>query len=208
MSQVVKTKNKLNKQEKSVPSLSSRLSLLAKRLAESDRDAYRELFEETHMIMIRYCWRFTKDEDASRDIVQDVFVKVWDIRKTLDSNRSVLALLYTMVRNRALNVARDTHYSDGVDADEIVFEDIPSPDEEVHHGMLKSQVHEWIKSLPPRRRQAFKLSRFEGLTHAEIASIMNLTPRTVNTHVMLALRDLRAKLHALQKDQRLHEHRS
>ena len=208
MDQDVKTKFELNDQEKPVPSLSSKLSLLAERLAESDRDAYRELFEEAHVILIRYCWRYTRDEDTSRDIVQDVFVKIWEKRKTLDPNRSLLALLYTMVRNRALNVARDSHYSDGVDADQIVFDDIPTPDEEVHHDMLKSQVYEWIKSLPPRRRQAFKLSRFEGLTHAEIASIMNLTPRTVNTHVMLALRDLRAKLHALQKDQRLHEHGS
>lgn len=206
MNRTQKQDLQLNTNEGQATTLSARLSQLSKRLAESDRKAFQELFEEVNVTLIRFCWRFTKDEDTSRDIVQDVFVKIWEKRTTLDPDKSLLALMYTMVRNKALNLSRDSHYSDGVEADDVAIEDTPAPDEHVDFEMLEEQVHQWIDSLPPRRRQAFTLSRFEGLTHAEIATVMNLTPRTVNTHVMLALRDLRTKLQALQKDQKLHEH--
>lgn len=205
MERIQQPKPELGINEGRSTTLSDRLSRLSKRLAESDRKAFQQLFEEVNVILIRFCWRYTKDEDNSRDIVQDVFVKVWEKRATLDPDKSLLSLMYTMVRNRALNLARDSHYSDGVDADEVATESSESPDERVNFDMLEEHVRQWIDSLPPRRRQAFKLSRFEGLTHAEIAGIMNLTPRTVNTHVMLALRDLRTKLQTLQKDGQLDE---
>ena len=187
-------------------SLSQKISQLTKRLSESDRDAFRELFELAHVTLIRFCWRYTKDEEISRDIVQDVFVTLWDKRATLDPEKSLLAFMYTMVRNKALNFFRDSHYCDGVSADEHIAEKDPGPDEQFDYDRLEQHVKQWIDDLPPRRRQAFKLSRFERLTHAEIAQIMNLTPRTVNTHVMLALRDLRGKLQALQDDIKHHEH--
>lgn len=206
MNRTQKQDLQLNTNEGQATTLSVRLSQLSRRLAESDRKAFQELFEEVNVTLIRFCWRFTKDEDTSRDIVQDVFVKIWEKRTTLDPDKSLLALMYTMVRNKALNLSRDSHYSDGIDADDVAIEDTPAPDEHVDFEMLEEQVRQWIDSLPPRRRQAFTLSRFEGLTHAEIATVMNLTPRTVNTHVMLALRDLRTKLQALQKDHKLHEH--
>lgn len=132
--------------------------------------------------------------------MQDAFVKVWEKRETLDPSKSILGFMYTVVRNRALNLARDSHYTNSVDADEVIIEDVPSPDEQADFAVLEEKVSEWIESLPKRRREAFKLSRFEGLTHAEIAEVMNLTPRTVNTHLMLALRDLRGKLKAFRKD--------
>ncbi len=158
------------------------------------------MFEELHPALIRFAWRYTRDADTSRDIVQDAFVKVWEKRETLDPSKSILGFMYTVVRNRALNLSRDSHYTNSVDADEVAIEDVPTPDEQADFGILEKKIHEWIDNLPKRRREAFKLSRFEGLTHAEIAQVMNLTPRTVNTHVMLALRDLRGKLKAFRKD--------
>ena len=52
----------------------------------------------------------------------------------------------------------------------------------------------WIDELPPRRREAFRLSRFDGLSHDEIARVMALTPKTVNNHIVLALQTLRERL--------------
>lgn len=199
MSRIVKPKTELSDQETPRPS-SSTFAQLSRRIARSDRDAFRELFEELHPALIRFAWRYTRDADTSRDIVQDAFVKVWEKRETLDPSKSILGFMYTVVRNRALNLSRDSHYTNSVDADEVAIEDVPTPDEQADFGILEKKIHEWIDNLPKRRREAFKLSRFEGLTHAEIAQVMNLTPRTVNTHVMLALRDLRGKLKAFRKD--------
>lgn len=199
MTRAVKPETELSDQKTPRPS-SSTFAQLSRRIARSDRDAFRELFEELNPALLRFAWRYTRDADTSRDIVQDAFLKVWEKRETLDPSKSILGFMYTMVRNRALNLARDSHYTNSVDADEVIIEDVPSPDEEADFAVLEEKVFEWIESLPKRRREAFKLSRFEGLTHAEIAVVMNLTPRTVNTHLMLALRDLRGKLKAFRKD--------
>ncbi len=186
----------------------ARLSDLSRRLLESDRKALQELFDELHVTLLRFCWRYTNDHDASRDVVQDVFIKVWEKRTTLDPDKSLLALMYTMVRNRALNLARNDRSSDRVDTSEITVQSSSKPDEQIDFKVLEGKIHQWIESLPPRRQEAFKLSRFEGLSHAEIAEIMNITPRTVNTHVMLTLRELRMKLEALHKDYQTDEQKT
>ena len=66
--------------------------------------------------------------------------------------------------------------------------------------MLGARIHQWISDLPPRRREAFQLSRYEGLSHEEIAQVMNLTSRTVSNHIMLALVYLRKRLRALESN--------
>ncbi|MCY4170562.1 MAG: RNA polymerase sigma-70 factor [Bacteroidetes bacterium] len=193
-----------DKKSEQSTSSSEKLSDISKRLAQSDRNAFKELFELLHKNLIRFCWRYTQDEETSRDIVQDVFVTLWEKRSTLDPEKSLVALMYTMVRNKSINLFRDTRYSDRLDSDETLVQTDPEPDEQVNLDMLEAHVKQWIDALPPRRRQAFKLSRFEGLSHTEIAEVMNLAPRTVSTHVMLALRDLRLKLQALQKESQEH----
>ncbi len=66
--------------------------------------------------------------------------------------------------------------------------------------MLGTRIHQWISELPPRQREAFQLSRYEGLSHQEIAQVMDLTSRTVSNHIMLALVYLRKRLHALESN--------
>ena len=202
MKRKVKTKCELSVQDKQARPSKARLSHLSRRLSESDRDAFRELFDELHVTLMRFCWRYTKDADASQDIVQEVFIKVWEKRTILDPDKSILSFMYTMVRNKALNSARNDYFSNGLDVGEIVIQSDhePDPDEHIDFDVLEANVKRWIDKLPPRRREAFKLSRFEGLSHAEIAEIMSLTPRTVNTHVMLALEELRNRLRAFRED--------
>ena len=177
----------------------------SRRLAVSDRRAYGELFAATHPVLLRFAWRFTKDREVSRDVVQDAFLKLWQVRNSLDPNRSLRALLYTIVRNLALNAVRDHRHTDELLPDTIRDEDTASPDDRMESQFLEKRLHEYIRELPERRREAFTLSRFEGLTHVEIAQIMNLTPRTVNTHITLAMRDLRKRMFALQNAGDQHE---
>ena len=66
--------------------------------------------------------------------------------------------------------------------------------------MLQRSIHGWIQELPPRRAEAFALSRYNGFSHDEIATIMGVSKRTVETHILLALRELRARLDALRQE--------
>ena len=168
------------------------------RLQSSDQRAFSELFEAMHPALLGYAWRFTSDKEAARDVVQDAFTKLWEIRTTVDPARSLKSLLYTIVHNLALNYRRSAQYTNGSFPlhDPQAVE--PAADEKIDASMLGVRLQRYIQELPPRRRQAFMLSRYEGLSHEEIAQVMNLTPRTVNTHIVLALKDLRKRLHALQ----------
>lgn len=191
--------NPSTKQESHLPSEDAFVRW-SHQLQSSDQRAFSELFQAMHTTLLRYAWRFTGEQEAARDIVQDAFLKLWQIRADVDPSRSLKALLYTMVRNLALNHVRAAQHSNGSLPEYDLHDHAPSADQKVDAGMLDERLRRYIREMPERRREAFMLSRFEGLSHEEIAHVMNLTPRTVNTHIVLALKDLRNRLGALQLD--------
>lgn len=172
----------------------------SRRLQSSDERAFSELFEAMHVTLLRYAWRYTGDQESARDVVQDAFLKVWQMRTDIDPERSLKALMYTMVRNLSLNHNRSSKHTNGELPEHELHDHTPSADQRVDAAMLDDRIRRLIDNLPPRRREAFMLSRYEGLSHEEIAQVMNLTPRTVNTHIVLALKDLRERLSMLQPD--------
>jgi len=171
-------------------------------LRDSDRQAYTRVFEATYDALYRYAWYFTHDEETTYDVLQDVFLKLWQVRERIDPARSLKALLYQMVRNTALNHIRHArrHAADALD--EMVIEPASSSPSESSFDVqaLDDHIRGWIDELPTRRREAFLLSRYQGLSHAEIADVMNLAPKTVNNHIVLALQHLRTRLLAHQPD--------
>ena len=173
-----------------------------RRLRRADQQAYTELFQATYDALYRYAWYFTHDQEAAYDVLQDVFLKLWQVRDRIDPKRSLKALLYQMTRNTALNHMRHAkrHAADALD--EMLHEpaETPQPADALDGSALEDQVRAWIEELPARRREAFMLSRYQGLSHAEIARIMDLTPKTVNNHIVLALQHLRGRLYAHQPD--------
>ena len=170
-----------------------------RRLAASDADAFEELFRATHGALVRYAATFTHDGAAARDLVQDAFVRIWERRATLDPRRSLKALLYRTVRNLALNRVRDRQNRRDLltDYDPDVYHE-PTPDAHAEGRELRRHLDAWIAALPDRQREALTLSRFEGLSHDEIADVMDVSPRTVNNHLVKALRYLRDRTAAYE----------
>ncbi|MEX0820703.1 MAG: RNA polymerase sigma-70 factor [Rhodothermales bacterium] len=168
----------------------------ARGLQNSDRTDYAELFEATYDGLFGFARYIVREPSAAHDVLQDVYMKLWTIREDVDPSRSLKALMYQMVRNYALNHERQkkTRAAQSID-DSLREPAVPSTIErDVEVEALGRHIERWIADLPNRRREAFVLSRYEGLSHEEIARMMNLTPRTVNNHIVLALQDLRARL--------------
>ena len=178
------------------------IRLLAEKISESDRQAFDRLFRLMYPRLVRFAFGYTQSRAIAGDIVQDVFVILWEKRHEVDSQRSLKAFLYRSVRNRSLNHLRDhatetvgldsvssLHSNHGNDGSEI--EEEPDPTIEM--------VKKWIEELPDRQREAFKLSRYEGLDHEEIAGVMELSSNTVNNHIVAALDNLRLRHDAYQK---------
>ena len=174
-----------------------------RRLRQSDREAYAAVFDAMHAPLFRYVRSITNDPSAARDITQDVFVKLWESRRSLDPDQSLKAYLYRTARNRAYNHERNRRTRTDKEAD--VRTDSPAqptprtaPDEAVDARMLDQRLRRWIDDLPDRQREALSLSRFEGLSHEAIAEIMDISPRTVNNHIVRALKSLRQNVHAYE----------
>jgi len=156
-----------------------------------------------HAPLFRYIRSITKDGSSARDVTQDVFVKLWETRESLDPDQSLKAYLYRTARNRAYNHVRNRRTR--TDKEEDVRSDSPAqpaaeppPDDALDAKMLDRRLRTWIDDLPDRQREALSLSRFEGLSHDEIAEIMDISPRTVNNHIVRALKSLRKHVHAYE----------
>lgn len=171
-------------------------------LRRSDTNAFEAVFDAMYDALFRYSLYITRDREASSDITQDVFVKLWQIRDTIDPERSLKSLLYQMARNYSLNHERQRkrHAADELTEDHPASGHHPLNDEILDADELGRRLNEWIEDMPDRRREAFMLSRYEGMSHEEIATLMNLAPKTVNNHIVLALQHLRQKVEAHNND--------
>ena len=172
----------------------------ATRLQASDEAAYAALYRHTHPLLHRYVWYITRDSDVTDDVLQEVYVKLWTIRHNVDPDRSLKALLYQMARNFALNHARSQRRMSDADIEDLDLSETPQHESTLTADTLESRLRRWIEELPPRRREAFCLSRFDSMSHDEIAAVMDLTPKTVNNHIVLALQTLRQRLAAFDPD--------
>lgn len=176
----------------------------AKGLIQSDRKAFDALFRALYPRLVKYAFKMVKDWDSATDIVQDTFVILWQKRRDMDPDRSVRAYLYRAVRNRALNFLRDRREV-MEPIDDLLTEDSSAADDETekeYEEAFKQKVYQWIFELPDRQREAFELSRFDGLHHKEIANVMDVSQKTVNNHLTAALKQLRKWYDADQKETR------
>ena len=166
------------------------LEELCRRLKASDRTAFEQLFRRLREGLLRYVRAIIDDDTVAHDLVQDVFVYLWGLRESLDPSRSVKAYLYSMARNRAYRFMRDerTHAEKHALLKQQASAQAPgadNPDARYDAEALTQRLRGWIGELPERQREALLLSRYHALSHREVASVMGVSPRTVNNHLSL-----------------------
>lgn len=166
----------------------------ARRIKGSDEGAFSELFHHLYSRLVKFAWRYTKSKSSAQDIVQESFVKLWNKRTTIDPDQSLMAYLFQIVRNKSLNYVRD-HSSESVPLDDLSQNILSSndyvPEVTVSDDKAGKQMLELISQLPDRQQEAIQLSRFEGLDHEEIAYVMDISARTVNNHIVKAIKTLK-----------------
>ncbi len=166
-------------------------------IRQSDEQAYRELFEQTYNLLFKFTNRYVQSRDVCKDILQESYVKLWQNRSHVDESKSLKAYLYTIVRNECMNYIYadqnrtiDDEFPAEI-ADDQGLDDAVTDTEKT--GVLQLKLDQWVSELPQRQRTAFELSRYDGLDHNEIAEVMDCAPRTVNNHIVAALKVLRSK---------------
>jgi RNA polymerase sigma-70 factor (family 1) len=162
---------------------------LVQRLKDGDQDAFRLIFDLYKNKLYNFCLRFTKSQEWAEEIVQDVFIKVWTNRVQIDSDLSFNAYLFKISKNLSLNFLKRAQLDLvvkrklllNIEETENLTEDFLTDQE---YGHL---LEEAIERLPPQQQLVFKMSRVEGMSHAEIAKELNLSKGTVKNYIMLAV---------------------
>jgi RNA polymerase sigma-70 factor (ECF subfamily) len=166
-----------------------------------DIAAFERLFRRYAEELVSFAaYRVVADDDAE-DVVHSVFCWFWEHRFSLPQPRSVRAYLFAAVRNRALNVVRDQRtevaFRERAARAESIKENpasAPSPESELAARDIEHALGAALREMPPRCREVYGLARDNGLSYAEIAGALEISPKTVEIHMSRALALLRVKL--------------
>lgn len=147
--------------------------------------------------LCHYVYRYVRSREVAEDIVQEVFIRLWE-RGDDGRIRDPLPYLYQAAHNRAISHLRHEHVHERWQSHAVLVAE-PRGDEaqaDLEHGDLARALDGAIALLPDRCRQVFLLSREQGMTHAEIARLLGVSIKTVESHVWRALTTLRARVAA------------
>jgi RNA polymerase sigma-70 factor (family 1) len=166
------------------------------KLKLGSRSALNEIYKRYHAPLFSHAYKKLQSTEEVKDILQDVFLNLWTNKEIISINNSLSFYLFGSVRNRVLNVFRNTKvremYSKSLQ--EFINKGENVVDLELREKELISIVEQEIANLPPQMRLVFEMSRNLELSHKEIASELNISSHTVRTQVRNALRILRVKL--------------
>lgn len=157
--------------------------------------AYETLFRDNYQRLCTRACRITNDMGAAEDLVQEVFVNFWNNGEHQHINTPE-AYLYNAVINRALNYATSQKRRMEINANFLELQ--PNAGSSAEHDLqykeLEQRVQQTIEALPPVCQKVFMLSRYEEMSHKEIAAFLNISPNTVDNHIKKALSILRKAL--------------
>ncbi len=156
--------------------------------------AFDSLFEVYSPKLYGFALKYYKNETDAEELVQEVFVKVWENRQSLKSELSFKSYLFTialnLIRKYFNKKATSLRYLESIQNDPDFSEQFPTDDYET----ALRQIYRIIDQMPERRREIFLKSKLEGKSAKEIATELNISPGTVDNQVSEALRFIRAKL--------------
>jgi RNA polymerase sigma-70 factor (family 1) len=162
-------------------------------LLNSDESAFALVFNIYKAKLYSFAFRFLKNRELSEEIVQETLIILWTNRLTLDIKYPLGPFLYTIARRLTLNVLRNAATADA--AREKLWTDLKQAHNDTEEAILLADLETFteqsLAKLPARQQLIFKLSRYEGLTHDQIAESLNISKNTVNNHLVEALKTLR-----------------
>lgn len=169
-------------------------------LKKGDKKAFEEIYNEFFGVHYHLCLQYLRDEKAAEEIVQDTFLKLWEIKETLNEQINIRSFLYTITKNNCLNYLRNQKISmkhiENIKYLEMQFnyEALEKLGNYIQFEELQYKIEEAIASLPDEIIETFRLSRFDELSYKEIAEKQRISVKTVEARISKALRILRVEL--------------
>ncbi len=162
-------------------------------LKEGDFSSFDKLFELYHKRIFCFARALLKNKEDAEEIVQDVFIRVWqkrqDIKEHLNFKSYIFTITYNLVIDRFRDRIKDEKIREALENETI--ESTFSVEKDINYSQLNDLVKETIEAFPPQQKTVYKMSRTYGLTHREIALQLNISVNTVKNHVSNALKEIK-----------------
>ena len=172
-------------------------------LKSGNEMVFREIMECWYSRLFNFASGYLNNEENAKEVVQDVFLQLWDHRKKLADNTSLNAYLFTLTRNRCIDLIRRERLMLQFRADKQEeymqltenYHALSDPIlDKIFALELQSEIDKTVDCLPEQCRKVFVMSRAHGMKNREIGSLLNLSEKTVESHLTKALRTIRATL--------------
>lgn len=169
---------------------------ILERLHQGDEQVFEQFFRTYYQRLCNYANTILGDIDEAEEMVQTAFFNLWEKRTSIEVHTSLKSYLYRAVYNSSLN--RVKHLKVQRKHDDWYRQTTSSEHDNAAGCLIESELNGLIQrsvgQLPPQCQTVFRLSRFENLSYAEIAEQLNISVKTVENHMIKALRILREKL--------------
>lgn len=159
-------------------------------LVRDNEAAFSELYVRYKNKLYYFVFHLLKSKEETNDIVQEIFIRIWESRSFINPDLSFSSFLYTMARNRILNYFRDIDIDEKVK--EILATQKAKEEEAIDTQIIYTEYQEILRNaisrLPPKRQKIFNMSRIENMSHKEIAAQLGISVNTVQEHISEALK--------------------
>lgn len=167
---------------------------LQRRIATyDDQQAYQDLFHLFYKPLLSFSHAFVRSHELSEEIVSDVFIRIWERRARLQEVENLKVYLYVSTRNTALKYLLSKQKQASIALDDLQVE-LESrhhdPEQLLLTAELMNRVAQAINDLPPRCKMVYKLIKEDGLRYKEVAEILNISIKTIDNQLAIALRKI------------------
>ncbi len=171
--------------------IASKIIDLQYRIARlDDQQAYRELYTSLYSYLFGFAKTIVQSRESAEEVVSDVFIKLWERRKELEKIENLKVYLYVATRNIAFNYLdkQKRNSTNSIDDVESEFTSIDfDPEQLLITADMLALIQKAIDQLPPKCKIIFKLAKEDGLKYREIAEVLNISVKTVENQLAIAL---------------------
>jgi RNA polymerase sigma-70 factor (ECF subfamily) len=161
-----------------------------------NEQAFYRVFHLYHHGIFRYAIKFLKSPDLAADVVQDVFMKVWESRGTINPSCPFKAFLFTVAKNHVLNIIKRGLKEKSIRQEIIKYATVSA--NQCENTVILNDLTRFaemaIENLPPQRRVVFRMFKDQGLDYRQIAHVLGLSTNTVRDHLSKASKAIRGFL--------------
>lgn len=166
---------------------------LLEKLKNKDESAFSELYSLYMRRIYAYALSILKSPMLAEDVTQDTFVKLWESAAFIQTDRTLLPYLFTIVRNKSLNVIRLASRESWITEEIATYaiDHSENPEQYAQRKQTDEYLTQAIDQLPPQRRMIYELCRNHGYTYKEAAKKLGIKDTTVNSQMVKALKSIR-----------------